>query len=307
MRTNSRIAVLGTGVLGSQIVMQAAYHGKIVTTYDTDPKVIDGLSARWEWIRGYLQKDLPDYDQNRFTRALSNITVASSDADAVRGADVVIESVTEDLETKRQAFAEVATAMPTDALRLTNTSSLRPSDFAESTGDPSRFLALHLSNLVWKNNIGEVMGTPKTSADAIPETVQFAKEIGLVPIVVHKEIPGYLLNSILIPFLTAGGKLYVAQAANPADIDRDWMVSTGSTVAPFLALDVAGFNVAVEILRRLFPEDKGIQHFADLMAERAAEGRGGLGDGKGFYEYDATGQPVKPADEWVIYKEPAQV
>ncbi|WP_420098015.1 3-hydroxyacyl-CoA dehydrogenase [Corynebacterium sp.] len=300
--TISTVTVLGTGVLGSQIVMQAAYAGKLVVAYDINQELLDKLPDRWEWMRGYYRTDVADYSPDAFDAAVSRITTSTDLAGAVSAADVVIEAVPENMELKKEVWAEVGAAVPAHTILLTNSSSLRPSDFADATGHPDRFLALHFANLVWKYNTGEVMATPRTDQAVFDRTVEFAGEINLEAVPVLKEIPGYLLNSLLIPWLDAAAGLYVAEAGNPADIDRDWRIATGSPSGPFETFDTVGFNVAVNITRGNPEATDALKTFADLLQERGIDkGRAGLGDGVGFYEYDSDGAVVRPNPDWVIY------
>lgn len=296
------VTVLGTGVLGSQIVMQAAYAGKNVVAYDISQELLDKLPDRWEWMRGYYSTDVTGYTPELFDEAISRIRPSTDLADAVSGADVVIEAIPENLELKKQVWSQVGGAVPDHTILLTNSSSLRPSDFSDATGHPDRFLALHFANLVWKFNTGEVMATPKTDRTVFDRTVEFAEEINLEAIPIRKEIPGYLLNSLLIPWLNAAAGLYVADAANPADIDRDWKIATGAPSGPFEVFDTVGFNVSVNITRGNAEATEAEKAFADLLQERGIDkGRAGLGDGVGFYEYDAEGEIVRPNPDWEIY------
>ncbi|MEY8567050.1 3-hydroxyacyl-CoA dehydrogenase [Corynebacterium sp.] len=302
MDTITNVTVLGTGVLGSQIVMQAAYAGKQVVAYDISQELLDKLPDRWEWIRRYYATDVPDYTADAFDAAVARISTSTDLADAVSSADVVIEAVPENLELKKEVWSQVGAAAPDHTILLTNSSSLRPSDIAGATGSPDRFLALHFANLVWKYNTGEVMATPETDPAVFDRTVDFATEINLEPIPVHKEIPGYLLNSLLIPWLEAAAGLYIAEAANPADIDRDWRIATGAPSGPFEVMDTVGFNVSVNITRGDPDATDEQKAFADLLQKRGIDtGRAGLGDGVGFYEYDADGAVLRPNPDWEIY------
>ncbi|WP_297006119.1 3-hydroxyacyl-CoA dehydrogenase [uncultured Corynebacterium sp.] len=298
------VTVLGTGVLGSQIVMQAAYAGKNVVAYDIGQELLDKLPDRWEWMRGHYAEDLGDYTTEKFDAAVARITTSTDVADAVSTADVVIEAVPENLDLKRKVWGTVGGSVKDSAILLTNSSSLRPSDFADATGHPDRFLALHFANMVWRANTGEVMATAKTDPAVFSRTVEFAREINLRPFPVHKETPGYLLNSLLIPWLDAAGDLYANEVANPHVIDADWKVSTGAPKGPFETYDIVGFNVAVNIGRNRTDATPSQKKFTDLLEERGIrQGRTGLGDRCGFYEYDADGKIIRPNPDWIIYED----
>lgn len=292
------VAVFGTGVLGSQIMMQAAYHGKTVTGYDISEELLAKLPARWEWMRGYYQRDLTDFDETRFDDAIRSFRTSTDVREAVADADLVIEAVPENLELKKKVWSSIGEAAPAKTIFATNSSSLRPSDFADATGRPEKFLALHFANLVWRYNTGEVMVTAQTDPEYFDAVLQFADQIGLEPIPIRKETPGYVVNSLLIPWLEAAAKLYVNGVANPADVDRVWRIATGSPAGPFQGYDVVGFDVAANIARN---SDSETQHkFADLLQQRIDAGKAGLRDGQGFFTYDADGNRGKPVDDWAL-------
>ncbi|MCI6585214.1 MAG: 3-hydroxyacyl-CoA dehydrogenase [Mobiluncus porci] len=291
------VAVLGTGVLGSQIIMQNAWAGKNVVAYDISDEILAKLPERWEWLRGHYLKDIPHYSKELFDEAVTRITASTDLKQAVANADLVIEAVPEILDLKKQVWAEVNKAAPEHAIFVTNTSSLRPSDFMEATGRPEHFTTLHFANLVWRNNTGEVMRTPKTSDETFNTVLDFAKSINLVPIPIQKEVPGYLLNSLLIPFLNAAADLWVNGHASPEDIDNTWHVATKSAKSPFEMYDVVGFNVAYNINRARKGEAEG--SFAWLLKHQIDKGVTGLASGKGFYLYDKEGNITGPNPDMV--------
>lgn len=100
--------------------------------------------------------------------------------------------------------------------------------FAEATGRPSQFLALLFANEIWKNNTAEIMKHPGTVSEVFDAIVQFAKSIGMVGLPLHKEQPGYILNSLLVPFLEAAQQLLVKEIADVETIDKTWMIGTGA-------------------------------------------------------------------------------
>lgn len=297
MTSLQNVAVFGTGVLGSQIAMQAAYHGKNVKAYDISDELLDKLPARWEWMRNGYQRDLEGYDPDRFDRAIRSITTTTSIDEAVEDADIVIEAIPENLDLKKKVWGSIGAAAPEKAIFATNTSSLRPSDFADATGRPQKFLALHFANIVWSHNTGEVMPTPKTDGVVFDAVLEFAEEIGLVAIPVRKETPGYLLNSLLIPFLNAAAYLYVDGVGNPDDIDMDWKIALGVSQGPFEIYDEVGFNVAINIIRN-DKDNARLQRFADMLEESVNEGKAGLGEGEGFYVYNDKGENQGLAERW---------
>lgn len=290
-----KVTVYGTGVLGSQIMMQAAYHGKDVIGYDVSQEFLDKLPARWAWMRAQYAKDVPDFTDEKFDAALARITTTTDAKAAASAADIVIESVPENLELKRQVWAQIGQDAPAHTVFTTNTSTLLPSSFADACGAPERFLALHFANHVWRMNTGEVMGHAGTERRYVDLVVEFANEIGLLPIPLRKEQPGYLLNSLLVPWLSSAAALYMNGVATAEDIDKDWVNSTGAPLGPFQVYDIVGFGVASHIARNN-AANATMQAWADLLEESLKAGRGGVADGEGFYVYDAAGKAIRPSE-----------
>ena len=108
-----------------------------------------------------------------------------------------------------------------------------PSQFAESTGRPEKFLALHFANEIWKHNTAEIMGHPGTDKNVFNDIVAFSKAIGMVALPLQKEQPGYIVNSLLVPLLSAATNLLVNEVADAETIDKTWMVATGAPTGPF--------------------------------------------------------------------------
>src|SRR4029077_20040384 len=134
-------------------------------------------------------------------------------AKAVKDADLVIEAIPENVELKRSFYSELAKVAPEASFFAGNYSTMLPSQFAELSGRPQRFLSLHFANQLWKHNMAEVMGHPGTDRRVFAMVVDFAKSIGMVPLPLNKEQPGYLLNSLLIPVLHAALALVVNEVA----------------------------------------------------------------------------------------------
>jgi 3-hydroxybutyryl-CoA dehydrogenase len=283
------ITVLGTGVLGSQIALQAAYHGKSVLAYDLNEEILAKLPSRWDYLAPLYLRDLPDATPEKLTAAVGRIQPTADLATAVKDADLVIEAVPEVLETKREIWAKVGARAPREALFATNSSSLLPSDIADATGRPEKFLALHFANEVWRLNTAEVMGHPGTDPQCLEIVARFAEEIGMVAIRLKKEQPGYIVNSLLMPMLAEAAKLYVRDVADVATIDLTWRKSTGSPLGPFEIYDIIGMETPYQFNSR--SPDPELRQFADILKRDFIEqGRMGRSVGKGFYDYDGLPQ-----------------
>jgi 3-hydroxyacyl-CoA dehydrogenase len=278
------ITVLGTGVLGSQIIYQTAYHGFKVTAYNVRATSLDKARERISALSTRYLNDLPDATPEKIQAGLDNISYSSDLAQAVKDADMVIEALPEDMATKETAYTELAAVAPAKTIFATNSSSLLPSSLMPFTGRPDRFIALHYANEVWTHNTAEIMGTSETSPEVYQELVRFAKETGMVPIQIKKEKAGYLLNSLLIPFLNAGSKLFGGGYAEPADIDATWRIATGAPAGPFQILDIVGLKTAYNIMS--MSPDPEVIAFAKIVKENYIDkGKLGVATGEGFYKY----------------------
>lgn len=278
------LTVLGAGILGSQIAFQAAYCGKTVVVYDLSPQVLAALGDRWAYFRPFYLQDVADSSEEKLDAAISRIRTTSDLADAVSEADIIIEAVPESLPIKQQTWEQVGGLAPASTIFCSNSSTLLPSDMAPFSGRPEKFLALHFANEIWKANVGEVMGHAGTDPEVFEQVAEFAQEIGMVPIRVHKEQPGYVLNSLLVPLLGAAAQLLVRGVASPEDIDRTWKISTGAPAGPFEIYDVIGMMTPYT-LNSASP-DPDAQAFAQILkTEYIDKGYLGKAAGRGFYTY----------------------
>lgn len=131
------------------------------------------------------------------------------------------------------------------------------------------------------------MGTTETDPDVYQQVVDFAKQIGMVPIEIKKEQPGYVLNSLLITFVVSAMNLWVNGVADPETVDKDWMISTGSPVGPFIMLDIVGLRTVQNIMLGLYKQTKNkmFQNIADHLKPMIDDGKIGVESGEGFYKY----------------------
>ena len=277
------VTVLGTGVLGSQIAYQAAFSGFAVTAYDINDEVLEGAAKRFAGLVETYKAEVAGAADGAADAALERLTLSSDLAAAVADADLVIEAIPENLEIKRDTYAKLAALAPAKTIFATNSSTLLPSDMVGFTGRPDRFLALHFANRVWIHNTAEVMGTPETDPAVFAAVSAFAGAIGMVPIEIKKEKAGYLLNSLLVPFLSAAGELLVDGIAEPDAIDKTWRIGTGSPMGPFQIYDIVGLTTAYNVSVNGGPKQ---QAFAQLIKENYIDkGKLGVATGEGFYSY----------------------
>lgn len=280
-----QLTVLGAGVLGTQIAFQAAYHGKNVVIYDVQEQVLVGLGDRWEYLKPLYLRDVSEATTTGLEAAVGRIQATTDLATAVQESDLIIEAVPEVLEIKRDVWKQVGQKAPEKSIFATNSSTLLPSDMADVSGRPEKFLALHFSNEIWRQNIGEVMGHVATEARYLDAVSNFAAEIGMVPVRLKKEQPGYIVNSLLVPFMTAAAKLYIRDVAEVQEIDATWRRSTGAPLGPFEIYDLIGMETPYNV--NVHSEDAELRKFAAILKrDFIDQGRLGRAVGQGFYDYD---------------------
>ena len=285
MSSIHKVTVLGTGVLGSQIAFQTAFSGFDVVAYDISDEILEKAKSRFSSLaETYKQDGVAGAAEGKAEKALENLTYSSDLADAVKDADLVIEAIPEVLKLKQETYEKLAEVAPEKTIFATNSSTLLPSDMKDFTGRPQKFLALHFANQVWKFNTGEVMGTDETDPAVFDEIVDFAAEIGMVPIPIHKEKAGYVLNSLLVPFLNAAAELAAGGYAEPHDVDKVWRIATGAPMGPFQIYDVIGLTTPYNIMSHGSPEAQKIA--AGLKENYIDKGKLGISTGHGFYDYE---------------------
>jgi len=289
MRIRNILAV-GGGVMGSQPGFYYAMNGYDVVQYDISR---EALAACREYHQVYVEPfraTFPAVTDEQIEAGLARIRYSSDLAEAARDADLVTESVPEVLEVKRQVWADLHRHCPAHTIFTTNTSTLLPSAIADATGRPGQFLALHYCIGMWDGPIGEVMKHPGTEDSVFQQVVEFVESANLIPIKLEKEQPGYVINSILLPWLQGAVDLVVNGICSYQDVDRTWMLcSRGMPLGPIAILDLVGFEVYrnVQIAKAVAePGNAQYQKNIDYLEENfISHGYKGAMSGQGFYSY----------------------
>ena len=308
------VVLVGGGVLGSQIAYQTAYAGFHTTIYLRSEASIERTKPKVERLHGIYQAELTaakqgggpvsrglvfnetdmskvDFDQllANADRAYNELEYCTDLAQAVQDADLVIEALAENPEAKIEFYQKMRDLLPEKTIIATNSSTLLPSVLAESTGRPEKFLALHFANSILRGNTAEIMGHAGTDQAAYDQVVEFAVQIGMIPLKLKKEQPGYILNTLLVPFLSAAEYLLVNDISDVETIDKTWMLATGAPMGPFRILDVVGITTAYNIACN-YPDAKDPTslhgRIAKLLKEEYIDkGKTGINAGEGFYKY----------------------
>lgn len=317
--TIQNVVVAGGGVLGSQIALMCAYAGHHTTILIKDDDVQEQTEAKLERYSAMMIEDLEQCKQlikdplgeSKYPKGLisdwknispeqldemearvkentGNIRIERDITSVFQNADLVIEAVTEDPQIKTAFYESVRDYLPEKTLMVTNSSTLLPSRFAEHTGRPERYCALHFANTIWRCNTAEIMGHAGTDPESFQSIVTFAKGINMITLPLHKEQPGYILNSMLVPWLAAGEALWVNGVADPETIDLTWKAGLGCPFGPFEHIDVIGLETVYNI-NLMKPdvavEGSTINRLGKMLKEKIDQGETGVNAGVGFYDY----------------------
>ena len=280
------VTVAGTGVLGSQIAFQTAFKGFKVSAYDISAEALEKAKEKFDVLKKRYQED--NYgSKEEVDAAYNRISLHTDLAKAVENADLVIEAVPELLNIKENFYKELSKVAQSKTIFASNSSTMTPSQIVGFTDRPAKYLHLHFANEIWKLNIAEIMKHDGTSDEVFEEVIEFAKAIGMVPIPLHKEQPGYVLNTLLVPHLKASMQLVVDGIADPEVVDKTWMISTGAPFGPFAFLDIIGPNTPYNLYKAYGEagDEVSARVAGWVKSEYLDKGKMGKANGKGVYTY----------------------
>jgi len=282
-----RVLILGSGTMGVQIGIQSAMHGYQVSIFIRNPAKNDLV-----WADIHKRTDLivkqKAISREEADQMLKRIYTTNDPADAAKDADLLSESVPEIVSLKKEIFEKFNKLCPKHTIFTTNTSTLRPSILAESTGRPERFLALHFNNPIFITKNTDIMGHPGTSKEVLNITIEFSRRIGLIPIVLDKEQPGYIINTLLVGLMNTALWLVANGITTPQKVDKSWMSTMKMGIGIFGIMDNNGLDVGWELREdhALTSGDKqAIKIYEYLKTNYIDKGLLGVKTGQGFYKY----------------------
>lgn len=282
-----KITIAGSGVLGAQITFHVAFQGYEVSLYDLNDQVLNQAKARFLLLKEVYKREL-QASQQQVDAAFMRIAYFTDLKEAVKDADLVIESIPEVPDIKKDFYVKLGLVAPEKTIFTTNSSTLVPSIFAGATGRPERFLAMHFANEIWKHNTAEIMGHKHTDKDVFESVVRFAESLNMVPIELQREQSGYVLDSLLIPLLSATMNLLVNEIADAETIDKAWVIGSGATLGPCAILDLVGLNTVYNIHKNGAERTKNpmeLKKMNYLKEHFIDKGKLGKVSGQGFYSY----------------------
>ena len=281
------VAVVGAGTMGSQIALQVALSGRYdVRLADVSAEQLERASVQnQKLVARRVEKGRMTEDEAR--AALARISLVSDLAAAVAGADLVVEAVYEDLGAKSEVFRLLAGAAAPHAIMASNSSTIAISRLADLTGRPELCCNMHFFHPVTVMELCEVVRGPKTSQETVETAMDFVRSIGRVPVLVRKEIHGFIVNRILFAAAEEALRLLEGGYASAEDIDTAVKKGLNWPMGPFELLDFSGLDIFYGALldRHRLGEGPEPSH---LLKDKVEAGDLGRKTGRGFRDYTQT-------------------
>jgi 3-hydroxybutyryl-CoA dehydrogenase len=280
------VGVAGSGMMGSGIAEVAAKAGfDVVLRARTQASAEAALGRVAKSVGGQVDKGKLSAEEGAATL---NRVRSTTDLDELGGCGLVVESVVEDLEVKKELFRELDRVCADDAVLATNTSTLSVGEIAQGTGRPERVVGLHFFNPAPKMPLVEVVHARATAEEAIETARKFAEDCGKSSVMV-KDNAGFIVNALLFPYLNGAVQMLASGIATKEDIDAAMKGGAGVPMGPLELLDLVGLDTSLAILRALGHDaDDPCLAPAPLLEELVAEGHLGRKTGQGFYAYPSA-------------------
>ena len=283
----TRLAVIGAGSMGAQIAQQAALYGIDVWLQDKDGAQ---LTRAIESNRGHLARRVEKgrLAQKDADAALARVRPTSDLEEAARDADIVIEAAFEDLDVKRSIFTELDRAAPSSAVLASNSSTIVISKIADATSRPERCLNMHFFYPVLVMDLVEIVRGPQTSEDTVQRALDVAREMDRTPVLLQREIDGFIVNRILHAATQEAYRLLDAGIASFEDIDTAVEKGLNWPMGPFRLGDFSGLDVTYNARLHMYRTtgDERYRPSPQLEAKVKA-GKLGRKTKEGWYRYQA--------------------
>ena len=285
-----RVAVIGAGVMGASIAQWLSTRGLRVLLRDVEPaRVAAGMAGIAKlFADGVRARALTEHQART---AMDRITPSAEEV-SLHGADLVIEAAVEKMAVKKAIFLRLDEMTRGDTILATNTSALSITELAAATRHPERVVGIHFFNPVHKMQLVEVVTGECTAPEIAQRAVQFVQRIGKLPVVV-RDRPGFLVNRILVPYLSEAAELFAA-GADPLVVDEA-MLDFGLPMGPLRLADEVGIDIAADVAATLAAAFPDRMHVPAILEKMTAGGMLGKKSGAGFYRYGSGEPEANPA------------
>ena len=288
-----RVGVVGSGAMGSGIAQACAQAGFAVTVRDLDQRAIDrGLASIEGSLARLVKGGRASEADAKAARERIRTTV---DLAALAQSDLVIEAAFEEIDVKREIFAELDRVCPPATILASNTSSLPIVEMAAATKRPERVAGLHFFNPVAVMQLVEIVRAITTSDATVATLREFTQRLGKRG-VVCKDTPGFIVNRLMVPYLLGAIRALEEGVATAEEIDEAVKLGLRHPMGPFELLDYTGLDINLHVANVFFDEFKDPSMAPPpLLRRMVAAGHLGRKSGRGFYEYDEKGERKAPA------------
>jgi 3-hydroxybutyryl-CoA dehydrogenase len=285
--TINTVFVVGSGLMGGGIAQVCAQSGLDVYLYDIQKEALERAIKNISWSVGKLVEK--GKVQGTMDKIMGRITTVNELGQAA-STDLVIEAVFENMDIKRNVFKALNDHVGTDTLIASNTSAIPITELAVEVSHPERVLGLHFFSPVPMMQAVEVI-KGLTTSDAVHEQGrQFVLQIGKEPIMVNRDVAGFVINRINFPSTIEAMRLVEAGVATVEDIDKGLRLAAGRRMGIFETGDMVGLDVTYGAMMAMYQETGEEGWYPPLLLRRKVKaGHLGRKAGKGWYEYDDEG------------------
>ena len=288
-----KVGVVGCGLMGHGIVQVAAQAGFEVVALETEQGFLDKGLGRIEKSLSKMAEKAVAKGKATAEEAEANRAAAwgrisgSIDKASLADCDLVVEAIVEDLDVKKELFSELGGLCKPDTVFASNTSSFPIGEMAQASGRPARFVGLHFFNPVQLMRLVEVVRTDATDEDVFASARSFGEAVGKVP-VACKDTPGFVVNRLLVPYMTQALQMLERGDATKEDIDAAMQFGCGYPMGPITLTDYVGLDTTLAILEgwvERFPNEPAFS-IPGILRTMVHEGKLGRKSGEGFYKWD---------------------
>ena len=291
----NKILVVGAGAMGSQIGMVCSLAGYGVTLQDIDEGMLEKAQ---EQLRARMARNVEKgrMEQDEVNAAFDRMGFTNDLEGSASETDFVIEAAVEKLDVKRELFGKLDEAAPEHAILATNSSTIVSSQIANATDRSDRVCNMHFFNPALVMKCVEVVRNPETSDATVETTIELTRRIGKAPVVLSKEISGFVANRILGALRDEAISLHEKGVASVEDIDTACKTALGHPMGPFELMDLTGIDIGYYVKMARYeesgdPKDKPKKS----IVEKFEKGELGRKTGRGWYQYDEQGRKKAPS------------
>jgi len=282
-----KVFIVGSGLMGSGIAQVCAQAGIEVIIYDIDRGALDRALKNIEWsVNKFIEKGKVKEDRATIIGRIRTV----SDFSEAGGVDLLIEAVFEDLELKREVFQKMDEAAGPEILIASNTSAISITELASVTNRPEQVLGLHFFSPVPMMQAVEVIRGLATTDETAIRGKDFVLQIGKEPIMVNRDVAGFVINRINFPSTMEAMRLVEQGIASVEDIDKGLRLASGRKMGIFETGDMVGLDITYGAMMAMYQETGDLRWYPPMILRRKVKaGQLGRKTGRGWYEYNEDG------------------